>query len=375
MSTKPTVLIIGGGIGGLALGQMLRKYNIPFRIFDRDASATARSQGWCMTLHWVVNDLKAEFPEDVLPLLDNVSHLDNYSTTCDAALYNGATGQEYVHFTPSEDSPFIRADRAKLREMLRTNLTVEYNKQFEHYEETDTGVIAFFSDGTWAKGDILVGADGAHSHVRKQLLGSVNSQNYVLPMEVCMGETILTKPQYEKIFSEFAKSWYAAETHSNFFCGLHSVSDDKETARYYWMTVQQKYTKDNAPISNVEYYQRAKNAVKSIQSKFLLPLYNTTPDGMVNPPISLQDFIPPKEGLPKGRVTLLGDSLHLMTPFKGSGGNLAIKDGIDLASLIANSSSNIPDYLQEYADLAIPRATELVLDSRRRTEAWTGDKN
>lgn len=52
MSTKPTVLIIGGGIGGMALCQMLRKHNIPCRIFDRDASPTARRQGWCMTLHW-----------------------------------------------------------------------------------------------------------------------------------------------------------------------------------------------------------------------------------------------------------------------------------------------------------------------------------
>jgi hypothetical protein len=133
-------------------------------------------------------------------------------------------------------------------------------------------------------------------------------------MEVCMGETTLTKPQYEKIFTEFAKSWYAAETHANFFCGLHGVSDDKETARYYWMTVQQKDIRDKAAVSNLEYYHRATQAVKSIQSKFLMPLYNTTPEGMVNPPLSLEDFIPPKEGLPKGRVTLLGDSLHLMTP-------------------------------------------------------------
>jgi cation diffusion facilitator CzcD-associated flavoprotein CzcO len=51
MPTKPTVLIIGGGLGGLALGQVLSKNKIPFRIFDRDASATARSQGWCLTLH------------------------------------------------------------------------------------------------------------------------------------------------------------------------------------------------------------------------------------------------------------------------------------------------------------------------------------
>jgi 2-polyprenyl-6-methoxyphenol hydroxylase-like FAD-dependent oxidoreductase len=47
--------------------------------------------------------------------------------------------------------------------MLSTNLAVEFDKQFEHYEETESGVTAFFSDGSLAKGDILVGADGSHS--------------------------------------------------------------------------------------------------------------------------------------------------------------------------------------------------------------------
>lgn len=76
-----------------------------------------------LTVSRLINDLKANFPEDVLPLLDAVSHLDKYGTTCDAALYNGGTGEKNIHFKPSESSPFIRANRAKLREMLSTKLT------------------------------------------------------------------------------------------------------------------------------------------------------------------------------------------------------------------------------------------------------------
>ncbi|KAH8697961.1 hypothetical protein BGW36DRAFT_379745 [Talaromyces proteolyticus] len=376
MSNNLTVLIIGGGLGGLALGQIMRKKDIPFRIFDRDASASARSQGWCLTLHWVINDLISELPDDILPLLDTVSHLHSYGTTCDAAIYQGISGEEVTHLAPSEHGPFIRADRAKLKEVLSTGLSVEYNKHFQRYEETESGVIAHFADGTVVPGNILVGADGAHSIVRKQLLGHEKAMNYSLPVEVCMGETTLNKSEYEQIFKDFAKSWYLAEASALFFCGLHSVSQDKSTAQYYWMTChQQKDVGPQMSLSNVEYYHRAAHAVRYMHPKFLLPLYNSTPGGVVNPPISLEDFVPPSEGLPRGRVTLLGDALHLMTPFRGSGGNFAIKDGLDLGSFIANSDGNISNALQEYAKLAIPRAAEAVLDSRERTLAWTGDDN
>ena len=44
------VLIIGGGLGGLALAQALRTHGVPFEIFERDANPTARKQGWAIAL-------------------------------------------------------------------------------------------------------------------------------------------------------------------------------------------------------------------------------------------------------------------------------------------------------------------------------------
>jgi glycine/D-amino acid oxidase-like deaminating enzyme len=50
-SNRPHVLIIGGGLAGLALAQALRARNCTCQVFDRDASEVARNQGWCITLH------------------------------------------------------------------------------------------------------------------------------------------------------------------------------------------------------------------------------------------------------------------------------------------------------------------------------------
>ena len=48
LSDTPCVLIIGAGISGLALGQVLRKHEIAFEIFERDDGS--RSQGWALGL-------------------------------------------------------------------------------------------------------------------------------------------------------------------------------------------------------------------------------------------------------------------------------------------------------------------------------------
>ena len=47
----PHVLIIGAGVGGLFLAQFLRKRGVSFDIFERDASESARPQGWALGLY------------------------------------------------------------------------------------------------------------------------------------------------------------------------------------------------------------------------------------------------------------------------------------------------------------------------------------
>ncbi len=63
----------------------------------------------------------------------------------------------------SEETPLIRAERYRLRNWLSTNLPIQWGKRLQRVEHDDQGVTAYFEDGTSAKGDILVGADGVKS--------------------------------------------------------------------------------------------------------------------------------------------------------------------------------------------------------------------
>jgi 2-polyprenyl-6-methoxyphenol hydroxylase-like FAD-dependent oxidoreductase len=54
-------------------------------------------------------------------------------------------------------------NRQALREVLHQDINLHNDKEFDHYEESENGVTAYFKDGTTFTGDIIVGADGAHS--------------------------------------------------------------------------------------------------------------------------------------------------------------------------------------------------------------------
>lgn len=60
-------------------------------------------------------------------------------------------------------APIVRAERRRLRDWLATNLPIQWGKRVQRIEHDDEGVSVYFEDGTSAKGDILVGADGIKS--------------------------------------------------------------------------------------------------------------------------------------------------------------------------------------------------------------------
>ena len=75
-------------------------------------------------------------------------------------------GLPFVDSVSSQDSPqfpIIRAERGRLRKWLATNIPVRWGCQVTRIEHDDHGVSVHLADGSIAKGDFLVGADGINS--------------------------------------------------------------------------------------------------------------------------------------------------------------------------------------------------------------------
>ncbi|MGC5013973.1 FAD-dependent oxidoreductase [Streptosporangium sp. DT93] len=168
------VLVIGGGIGGLALAQALLPSGVNVQVYEREHEAS----GWVRGYRIHLNQAGARALHRCLPPplweaflatsghpgpgFSFRTHLLRELVFVEESLMTGGTpGGQYA------------VSRAVLRRLLLAGLegVVHHGRTFRRYEVRPDGkVVAFFDDGTHAVGDVLVGADGAASRVRGQYL-------------------------------------------------------------------------------------------------------------------------------------------------------------------------------------------------------------
>src|SRR5215469_1107506 len=164
------VMITGGGVGGLCLAQGLRKDGIGATVYERDESAGFRQQGYRVSLKGAgAGALRECLPGELFALAAATSiRAATRMVFMDEQLH--PKFERPLHHDPPGPGGF-GVNRLTLREILLAGLEVRFSKTFTQYSPAPDGrVIAHFADGTSAVGDLLAGADGTGSAVRRQLL-------------------------------------------------------------------------------------------------------------------------------------------------------------------------------------------------------------
>ncbi|KAH8896019.1 putative monooxygenase [Thozetella sp. PMI_491] len=377
----PHVLIIGGGLGGLALAQILRKQAISFEVFERDADETVRPQGWAIGLHTVMEDLVAAFSDD-MPPLSEVDHFLPLKLPAQIMFYNTDHLNRRMGVTADGSGNIIRANRPRLRDWLRANIPVRYGRRAVAVSEEGDKVTLHFADGTSATGDILVGADGTHSIVRDHILAKrgIVSEPNVLPIGSIVGELTLSGQDFASQLA-LGHSAYtiaaARERCKAMFVGLDKVSPDGKTGYYYWMTI----VSDPAAVDAEAYWTRSASQEEILEhakelTSFIPPgdfrtvIDKTPPEGVRKTQMSFYNLDLHHGDYPAGRVVLLGDSAHPMTPFRGEGGVCAFMDALDLGRAIGQISqtkatgASLEKVMERYIDVMLTRGIEWVQLSR-----------
>jgi 2-polyprenyl-6-methoxyphenol hydroxylase-like FAD-dependent oxidoreductase len=171
------VLIVGGGIGGLALAQGLRKHNADVAVYERDTHRDDRLDRYRLA----INPAGSRSLRACLPDPRWQEFLDTAGLPGGGFGFLGPDLRELVVVEdaiiyPDEPDPAERAypvDRHTLRGILLNGLddVVHYGKAFQRYETAPDGrPTAYFADGSRATGDVLIGADGINSRLRAQHL-------------------------------------------------------------------------------------------------------------------------------------------------------------------------------------------------------------
>ncbi|KAG0330269.1 hypothetical protein BG000_011764, partial [Podila horticola] len=175
---KPKVLISGAGIGGLTLGLLLQKANVPYDIYER--SKDIKPLGSALSLGGVVASLFKQIGiyDEFVELGKKATHTYTYKEDLkfDFALdYTART-------TISGGSGFIIA-RPDLYNLLLRQIPQErihMGKKVMSILQNENGVMIRCSDNSTHHGDILVGADGAYSAVRQHLFSDLKKKK-ILP--------------------------------------------------------------------------------------------------------------------------------------------------------------------------------------------------
>ena len=301
--SKISVGIIGGGIGGFTTAVALRQFGIEATVYERASQLLEIGAGMML---WA-NSARVL---SELGLLDN---LIPFSGVTDNFLVRERTGEILMEIATGDfEVPSICIPRAKLLSVLVSAFPSEYIKlshEFESLEQTENGVTVNFTNGEFAKHDLIIGADGLRSRVRRQVFGASEPIYRGYQIWRGIGET---DGMPENTSSE---TWGSGRRF-----GILNTAKQAFT----W------YAAVNFPKTHIDSSLGKKSELLDLFSDWHSPiceLINSTPDGLIVKNGVFDQVLLKK--WTNGRVALLGDSAHACTPNLGQGGGMAIEDALE----------------------------------------------
>ncbi|WP_067723054.1 FAD-dependent oxidoreductase [Nocardia yamanashiensis] len=314
MSEPAKVLIAGGGIGGLATALALQRAGIASTVFER--AETLRDGGAGLHI-WTNGSLALDW----LGVLDRVLEIAPIQRVCHFGTWRGELFGRWpvADFIDRYGAPTVAIQRSALHSVLMSALAegtpaveIRSGSGLVGFTQDALGVTAELSGGSVEHGDLLIGADGVHSTVRRVLFGPSEPRynGHIAWRGVAELEHELIPPG----------SFYGL-----FGPGTRFAFYDVAPGRVHWMSVA------NGPAGGVD-----SGDVKAMLSQRHRGWMPPVQDILAATPASAvmrNDVFDrkPDRRWGRGRVTMVGDAAHPITFNIGQGACQALEDALILS--------------------------------------------
>ncbi|QJD80695.1 FAD-dependent oxidoreductase [Spirosoma rhododendri] len=345
------VAILGAGPVGLTTAKLLQQAGVDVTVYERDKDANARIWGGTLDLH----------ESSGQEAMKRAGLLDQYFAEAVPMGRIIADEQANVLFVKEEavDNPEI--NRNELRTLLLNSLTegtVVWDGKCTQLDAHDGKWLLHFDNGIQTTADLVIGANGGMSTVRKYITDAAVEYTGTIFIQGEVAEPQLACPEFYELctgnilMASYKGNLFGANPRNNGILTYNVILSESEQWVHEHLNFEDaasvaRILSDRFADWNAVYHQlfQATDLFRALPIK-KLPL--TKPWAQDRP-------------LP---ITVIGDAAHLMQPFAGQGVNTGLVDALTLSDNLTNGNfTTIQAAISDYEQKMLIYATAAQLES------------